>query len=188
MKVLKEVLFGQQKQSNDLNETVTRMIYNDLMQKGYNVKGVSDEDHQGVFKSIEQYINGVIQGKHQPDDIFELIAGRKSVQVIKEGGPCILSMSSVSDESTKIKFRVLSLTDHIESEHELEERAKLVATPTETVKQPLDDSRYYASMAEKLKNKILPTVPEIAKKELAGNDYAIALSCVVHYFDIKEEI
>lgn len=187
MQLLKDVLFGQQKQSNDLNETVTRMVYNALTSKGYDVKGTSETDHQGVAKAVELYINDVIQGKHEPDDIFELITGRKSVQIVKEGVPCVVSMNSVSDESTKIKFRVISLEDNIAAEHELTEKP---VEPTQSSVQEFvpDDNRYFYNMAEKLKNKILPTVPTKAKEELAGNDYAIALSCVTHYFNIKDEI
>lgn len=187
MKVLKEILFGQQKQSDDLNSTVTRMIYNALAEKGYNVKGDFTDDYVGVAASVESYINDVVAGKHPVDDIFELIVGRKSVEVVKQGAPCVVTKQSVSDESTKIKFRVISIDDSITGENKLEEVA------TTTVKSSIpefvpDDSRYYYTMAEKLKNKILPTVPEKAKEELAGNDYAIALSCVMHYFDIKENI
>ena len=188
MKLLKDVLFGQQKQSNDLNETVTRIIYNALLAKGYAVEDNAAEDHKVVVEAISKYINDVIMGGLPADDIFELIAGRKSVNIIKEGVPCVLSVSSVSDESTKVKFRVISLDDSISGEHQLEEKAVAPVEAAPTSEFVPDDGRYYYHMAERLKDKILPTVPTKAKEELAGNDYAIALSCVMHYFNIKEEI
>ena len=174
---LKDVLFGQQKQSNALNETCTRMIYRMLTSQGY----VLDGTYEKVIEELSRYAQDVINGKHRPSEIFEMICGRTAVLIVEQNIPCQFSTSPLSDESTKIIFSVTAVGADVKD-------APLPASKpipvTENVTTVVDGEGHYLSIANRLRDKIVPTVPQAAKDELGNNDYAIALSCVPAYFGI----
>lgn len=173
---VKEVLFGQQKQSNEINTIIAEEVCKELLKLGY--FGIDEESHAVVTEGITRFVNDVNDKIELASLAFKFIAGRKSVKAIEDDVPRQVVVSPISDESTKVTFRVEPLLGEVEPEQLDVEVNEVKNTPD--IK---DIDRFsFREQAEMLKNKLVPLASDVARKELADNEYALALVCAKGYF------
>lgn len=179
MQGLKSVLFGQQKQADSINTTITRMIYNVLVEGGYNVGG---DDLASIEKEVLRYVTDVVDGKPALDnDILELVVGPDSVAVLNSAQPMTVVSSPVSAESTKVKFRIVSLGDAVATpEVELGTVAPTAGVSTSakaSSSSPKFSEFSYYEQACILRDELVPLASDAAKAELENEPFALALIC-----------
>lgn len=184
MQNLKDVLFGQQKQSDGINTTITRMIYNVLISGGYDV---GHHDIKVVEDEVRRYVTAVSEGSPTLDnDIFELIVGPESVAVLNSGVPYYVSAEPVSAESTKVKFRIYATGAEVEAPEP--ELSTLTADYSKQERNDNSVNSYeqfsFYQQACALRDEIIPTASAAARAELQDEPFALALVCAKAYWGV----
>lgn len=180
---IKQVLFGQQKQANVINDSVVKIVARELaaVVSASNITSIDEADD-----AILQYLRGVVAGELQYDeDAFILIAGEVSLANAKSGMPVTVTAEAASETSTKVNYRVSVMGEEAaEVDMSAEAGKPASAMPDlpisgEVKKTQVSDFR---TKAEQLRAAILPLVPDAVKQELAGDEYAQCLVCAEQYF------
>lgn len=175
---VKHVLFGLQKQANVINESVVTIVTRKLLEI-YGADAVMSED--AVAKTIESYLIEARDSDSVDDLLVMLIAGEQSLQNIKAIGPTYVDVVQPNPESPKVNFRVCVLGEETLVERNSNVGYKSIdVSPSDTSIREDDD---FSTRARKIKDCILPSVPDAVKAEIPDNEYAQALCCAEYYYN-----
>ena len=182
LEVVKHVMFGLQKQSSVINDAVVKIVANVNCNLG-DIMADEDSFRDAVVRVLQRAIDYC----DVDDNLVMLIAGEQSLANSKEPGPKIVQFSKLSDDSPKYNFRIVRLENStIDTSYTV---AQAVETPIEVT--PADynavssKEESYRDKVEKLKNDILPLVPEAVKAELGtDNEYMLCLCISDYYFNL----
>lgn len=184
LKSVKNVLFGLQKQSNVTNDSVVYYVASQL-KSSFNQQWSTDGE---VVELIKKYLDKCINSYMGDDDelTVALIAGKQSLANIKANKPTIVVIEPISETSPKCKIRVNVLgEDPAEEDNTYEaELHNPIAKPTIGPDEVYDPSDDFATRARKIKDAILPLIPQGVKEEIPDNEYAQALCCAEYYYKL----
>lgn len=200
---IEEVLFGQQKQASQINGGVSVIVAKELMQNGLLDAVVS---HSSAEEAIHAYVKGAVEGTYNPDaPAFVLIVGINGRSALASGQPVTVSATPISDESTKVKFTVETLTssesavafdasrkiwkedsaaDRAAGTQEMQSVSSTV-NPGKFAPATPDETMGFKEKAEFLVQEISPLVSGGVKAEIPDNVYAQCLVCAEGYFKAK---
>ena len=179
---VKAVLFGNQKQANVINEAVVQIVAEYL-----DAESCSMEDEESVVHQIYDVLQLYTKNGVDRDDytFVLLVTGPKSLQVLQDGVPYVITYDQPSIESPKHNFRITALGE----EPEVEVSSSLPSVhatqfdkPAASPEEVIDPQDTIAEQTRKLKDAILPMVPESYKAEIT-DEYAQALSVAKDYFE-----
>lgn len=190
---VKHVIFGLQKQASVQNDAVCIIISREITK---HMTASALETQDSFIEACKEYIQRCIDGKIEPDEnAFMLLCGKDSLSALGVPGPRVVDIIQPSIESPKLLFRVgkLGETAHTAlsgdtsaNAHEADTTSSVDSTSTHReIDVHINETDSFAVKAEKLKNLILPCVPEAVKTEIPDNEYAQALVCAEAYFDFK---
>lgn len=182
LKAIKECLFGLQKQANVINDAVVVLVAKELANSGYTSFNTSEE----VKDVIEKYLQSIITDANVSvnKDFLMLIVGPQGVANIEAVGPKMVYVDKPSVESPKWIFRIHMLGEDAAVEHEAHEGEAAIhvskpAVSPDEVYSPSDD---FYTRACKIKDAILPMVPDAVKAEIKDNEFAQALCCAEYFY------
>jgi len=180
---VKAILFGNQKQANVINDAVVAIVAQFLDGKGADMS-TQNVTAESIYMTLKECAETGLSKENET--FIQLVAGRKSYAVLKEGVPFIVSQNQPNVDSPKYNFRILEVgTEDVEDEVENGEKEmyagmrfeRPAASPDEVINP--DDT--IAEQTRKLKDAILPMCPEAVKTEIP-DEYAQALYCAQAYF------
>lgn len=178
---VKHVLFGNQKQANVTNEAVVKIVARGISE----VKGANSLNSESSFvEACRDYLQMVIEAKTTgTDTLIMLLAGEKSLANLNDIGPKQVYVNQPNPESPKHVFRILMLGQEAEVDMSAEDNVIPVSSGASvSTSCPYERDDDIPTKARKIKDAILPLVPDIVKKELAGNEYAQALYEAEYYY------
>lgn len=181
---VKSTLFGNQKQANVINDAVVAIVAQYLDGEGVDMSTL-ESTATGIYETLQEVAH---TGMTSHGEMFvQLVAGRKSYDVLKEGLPYIVTQNQPNAESPKINFRVIVVGEE-EPEDVVENGEKDVYTgvkfdkPAAAPDEVLNPDDTVAEQVRKLKDAILPMCPDAVKAEIS-DEYAQALYCAQAYFE-----
>lgn len=181
---VKATLFGNQKQANVINDSVVAIVAQYLDGASVNM-----DTQESTAEGIHSVLTSVAHnGMDKDGEMFvQLVAGRKSYDVLKEGLPYIITQNQPNVDSPKYNFRILVVGEE-DPEDVVENGEKDVYTgvkfdrPAAAPEEVLNPEDTIAEQVQKLKDAILPMCPEAVKSEIQ-DEYAQALYCAQAYFE-----
>lgn len=181
---VKAVLFGNQKQANVINDSVVAIVAQFLDGRSVDMS-TQNSTAEGIYITLKECAE---QGLSKENEMFiQLVAGRKSYAVLKDGSPFIVSQNQPNTDSPKYNFRILVVgTEDTEDEAENGEKEMYTGMkferPAASPDEVLCPDDTISEQVRKLKDAILPMCPDAVKSELT-DEYAQALYCASAYFD-----
>lgn len=181
---VKAVLFGNQKQANVINDSVVAIVAQYLDGANQDMS-TQEATAASIYTELKACADAGLSERNST--FIQLVSGRKSYDVLKEGLPYVVSQNQPNVDSPKYNFRILVVgEDDVEDTVENGEGDvyagmkfdKPAAAPDEVLNP--DDT--VADQVRKLKDAILPMCPDGVKQEL-DDEYAQALYCAQAYFD-----
>lgn len=183
---MKKLLFGNQKQANVINDAVVTFadaFFRDTLDPKY------DTDEFEMYQKMYQLLKEVTDfgPKHTRDaDLFVMfVCGVESYNIWLSKLPFVLTAEKPSTESPKYNFRISYLGQEAQVEPEEVESLKPAAKPAVGPDEVYSDDDTYTERARKIKEAIIPMVPDAVREELKDNEYAQALCCAEYYYGFK---
>lgn len=181
---VKAVLFGNQKQANVINDAVVAIVTQFLDGNGVDMS-TQNTTAEGIYTTLKECAE---YGLSKENEVFvQLVAGRNSYNVLKEGSPYIVSQNQPNADSPKYNFRIQIVgeeapDDEVESGDKEMYTGMKFEKPAASLDEVINPDDTIAEQVRKLKDAILPMCPEGVKSEVE-NEYAQALYCAQAYFD-----
>lgn len=180
LEVVKHVMFGLQRQANVINDAVVKIIARGIVNFNGDDSCLASEN---IFAdTVVSFLNKAVADNNVSDEtLLMLIAGEQSLACLKAEGPKMVTSDYISDDSPKRNFRITMLgSASVDNSYDVD-----IKKPEGPVLQAYDGHELtYREQAEKLKDDILPIVPEAMRAEISDNDYMLALCAAPYYFSI----
>ena len=180
---VKHVLFGNQRQSDVINEAVVKIVARGLLEVG-SVSSLDSEDN--VVMTIRDYLQNLVDNNQFGNEtLVMLVSGEQSLANLKSVGPKVVTYDQPNPDSPKYAFRVIMLG---QSENiDMSAMVSAYRQATNVVKAdsnddcPYEQDDDFPTRARKIKDAILPLVPNAVKSEIQ-DEYAQALCCAEYYY------
>lgn len=172
---IKQIIFGQQKQANVINDAVVKIIARELADKAGKDDLFTIDD---VEFAIMEYLKGAVGGNTYDDTAMMLIVGEQSLANLRSDELVTVTAETASDTSTKVNFRIRPLSGAEADVDSTGVRGDAQATsynkPAATTMQERDPNATFQNTVDDLRDKLLPMVPDAVKAEVS-DPYAQAL-------------
>lgn len=185
---VKHVLFGNQKQANVINEAVVKLVARGLCEVSTSSACDSEES---VIKAITEYFQTLVDNQTQGNPtLIMLMGGEQSLANLREVGPKVVIAEQPNPESPKYIFRIrmLGVDDgdvDMSAESSETTGSEFPAMNTPEVECPYEPTDDFPTRARKIKDAILPLIPDGVKMEIPNDEYAQALCCAEYYYKNK---
>ncbi len=171
--IAKEVLFGGQKQSSDINDSVASIC-------AERISEYQDfSDHVSFRNSVVSYLSAVVNGEINTsgEEIYiMLLTGLKSYEMLKSGEIVRVSCvpASNDNDSLKINFRIKPFFDVENEDNAISQQVSTGAE--ELVLEDIDrDDFSPKDIVQAIVRRVVPIVPTAVKEELDNDELKIAL-------------
>lgn len=172
---IKQIIFGQQKQANVINDAVVKIIARELADKAGKDDLFTIDD---VEFAIMEYLKGAVGGNAYDDTAMMLIVGEQSLANLKSDELVTVTAETASDTSTKVNFRIRPLSgadaDVDSTGVRGDAQAKSYDKSAATAMRERDPNATFQNTVDDLRDKLLPMVPDAVKAEVS-DPYAQAL-------------
>lgn len=180
---IKQLIFGQQKQANVINDAVVKIIARELAEKEGKDDFFTIDD---VEFAITEYLKGAVAGNAYDETAMMLIVGEQSLANLKSGDLVSVSAETASETSTKVNFRIRPLSGEDEAVDVSGVRGNTgtVDKPHAVTLSELPPNATFQTEVDALRDKLLPLVPDAVKAEVA-DPYAQALFAAKSYYNMQ---
>lgn len=187
---IESCLFGQQRQASVINGAVVKIVARELLVvMGFKTSSSIDEANSQIIAYLHQAEND--PNKRCDDSVIMLIAGEQSLANVESGELTTLSVTNISDTSTKRNYRILLDGQEPDIDMSGAEGSAPVST-TNVSKEGAtgigkqDPNADFYTQAKQLLEAIRPLIPDAVKTEIPDNEYAQALVCAQSYFEYNK--
>lgn len=177
---IKKLLFGNQKQANAINDSVVKIV-SEYFYTHESELTVDGDLATKMYTMIQNITAGERTEDYSQDLFLQLVCGPESFATWESGVPFIVTADQPSTESPKYNFRIYPLGAEVPEEKEEDTSLHIAAKPLVGPDEVYDDKDDFPTRARKIKDAILPMVPESVKKEI-DNEYAQALCCAEYFY------
>lgn len=186
---MKRVLFGNQKQANVINDSVALYITRNALELGA-LEATSLYSEQTIVSSLSSYLEGLTIDSYSSnvnDDFILMLCGKQSLANLSSIGPKYCSVEQPNPESPKHNFRILMLGETPDLDTSADVETPHIERPKVDMKTVYNEQDDFMTRATKIKDAILPLVPDAVKTEIPNNEWAQALCCSEYFYNYHRD-